>query len=99
MAILPELREFKQGEFVIMATKRGILKKTDLVEYSRPRFSGVIAISIDEEDELIDVKQTVGDQDIFLGTRKGMAIRFSEGDVRDVGRVPAGVIGVRDGRG
>ncbi len=94
MAILP-VREFEQGKFVIMATKRGILKKTDLVEYSRPRLSGIIAISIDEEDELIDVKQTVGDQDIFLGTRKGMAIRFSEGDVRDVGRVARGVIGIR----
>ena len=69
MAILP-VWEFEQGKFVIMATKRGILKKTDLVEYSRPRLSGIIAISIDEEDELIDVKQTVGDQDIFLGTRK-----------------------------
>ncbi|MFB3925780.1 MAG: DNA gyrase subunit A [Syntrophales bacterium] len=93
-AILP-VRDFTEGKFVVMATKKGILKKTDLVEYSRPRAGGIIAITVDENDELIDVKQTVGDQDIFLGTRKGMAIRFKESDVRDMGRIARGVIGIR----
>jgi DNA gyrase subunit A len=93
-AILP-VREFTPGRYVVMATKKGILKKTDLIEYSRPRTGGIIALSIDENDELIDVRQTLGDQDIFLGTRKGMAIRFKETDVRDMGRVARGVIGIR----
>jgi DNA gyrase subunit A len=93
-AILP-VREFVEGKSVLMATKKGILKKTDLNEYSRPRTGGIIAITIDDKDELIDVKQTVGDQDIFLGTRKGMAIRFKETEVRNVGRTARGVIGIR----
>ncbi len=93
-AILP-VREFVEGKFVLMATKKGILKKTDLNEYSRPRTGGIIAITIDEDDELIDVKQTLGDQDVFLGTRKGIAIRFKESDVRDMGRTARGVIGIR----
>ncbi|HPL64011.1 MAG TPA: DNA gyrase subunit A [Syntrophales bacterium] len=93
-AILP-IREFASNRYVVMATKKGILKKTDLIEYSRPRTGGIIALSIDEGDELIDVRQTLGDQDIFLGTRKGMAIRFKETDVRDMGRVARGVIGIR----
>ena len=97
-AILP-VREFPDektgGKFVLMATKKGILKKTDLNEYSRPRTGGIIAITIDDTDELIDVKQTVGTQDIFLGTRKGMAIRFTETEVRDMGRTARGVIGIR----
>jgi DNA gyrase subunit A len=93
-AILP-VREFVEGKFVLMATKKGILKKTDLNEYSRPRTGGIIAITIDDDDELIVVKQTVGDQDIFLGTRKGMAIRFKETEVRDMGRTARGVIGIR----
>ena len=93
-AILP-VREFVEGKFVLMATKKGILKKTDLNEYSRPRTGGIIAITIDENDELIDVRQTMGDQDILLGTRKGIAIRFKETDVRDMGRTARGVIGIR----
>ena len=93
-AILP-VREFVEGKFVLMATKKGILKKTDLNEYSRPRTGGIIAITIDDDDELIDVKQTMDDQDVFLGTRKGIAIRFKESDVRDMGRTARGVIGIR----
>lgn len=93
-AILP-VREFMEGKYVLMATKKGILKKTDLNEFSRPRSGGIIAITIDENDELIDVKQTVGDQDIFLGTRKGMAIRFRETEVRTMGRTARGIIGIR----
>ena len=93
-AILP-VKEFVAGKFVVMVTRKGIIKKTDLEAFSRPRSGGIIALSIDDDDELIDVRQTMGDQDIFLGTRKGMAIRFSEADVRDMGRTARGVIGIR----
>lgn len=93
-AILP-VKEFMPGKFVVMVSRKGIIKKTDLEAFSRPRSGGIIAVSIDDDDELIDVRQTNGDQDIFLGTRKGMAIRFSEKDVRDMGRTARGVIGIR----
>ena len=93
-AILP-VKEFVPGKFVVMVSRKGIIKKTDLEAYSRPRSGGIIAVSIDDDDELIDVRQTNGDQDIFLGTRKGMAIRFNEKDVRDMGRTARGVIGIR----
>ncbi len=93
-AILP-VREFIEGKYVIMVTRKGIVKKTDLAAYSNPRSGGIIAISIDEGDELIDVQLTLGDQDVFLGTRKGQSIRFHEGDVRDMGRTARGVIGIR----
>jgi DNA gyrase subunit A len=93
-AILP-VREFIEGKYVIMVTRKGIVKKTDLAAYSNPRSGGIIAISIDEGDELIDVQLTLGDQDVFLGTRKGQSIRFHERDVRDMGRTARGVIGIR----
>ncbi|MCX5836265.1 MAG: DNA gyrase subunit A, partial [Deltaproteobacteria bacterium] len=93
-AILP-VREFIEGKYVIMVTRKGIVKKTELAAYSNPRSGGIIAISIDEGDELIDVQLTLGDQDVFLGTRKGQSIRFHEGDVRDMGRTVRGVIGIR----
>jgi DNA gyrase subunit A len=93
-AILP-VREFVDGKYVVMVTKKGIIKKTDLAAYSNPRSGGIIAIGIDEGDELIDVKETLGDQDILLGTRKGMAIRFKEEEARAMGRTARGVIGIR----
>jgi DNA gyrase subunit A len=93
-AILP-VKEFVDGKYIIMVTRKGIVKKTDLVAYSHPRAGGIIAITIDEGDELIGVQLTLGDQDVFLGTRKGQSIRFHEQDVRDVGRTARGVIGIR----
>ncbi len=93
-AILP-VREFEDGKFVVMVTRRGIIKKTELGAFSNPRSGGIIAITIDEGDALIDVKQTLGDQEILLGTKKGMAIRFKEDDVRAMGRTAMGVIGIR----
>jgi DNA gyrase subunit A len=93
-AVLP-VREFEDGKAVVKVTKKGIIKKTELSAYANPRSGGIIAISIDEDDELIDVQLTRGDQDIFLGTRKGQAIRFHEGDVREMGRTARGVIGIR----
>jgi DNA gyrase subunit A len=93
-AVLP-VREFVPGKFVVMATRRGVIKKTDLIAYSSPRSGGIIALTLDEGDELIDVHQTNGDQDIFLGARKGHAIRFNEQDVRAMGRTARGVVGIR----
>jgi DNA gyrase subunit A len=77
-----------------MVTRQGTIKKTELSAFSNPRAGGIIAISIDEGDELIDVQLTLGNQDIFLGTRKGKSIRFKEDDVRDMGRTARGVRGI-----
>ncbi len=92
-ATLP-VREFAADKFVVMVTKKGVIKKTDLAAYSNPRSGGIIAVSIDEGDELVDVHLTMGNQDIFLATRLGMAIRFKEDDVRDMGRTARGVRGI-----
>jgi DNA gyrase subunit A len=92
-ATLP-VKEFVTDKFVVMVTKKGIIKKTDLAAYSNPRAGGIIAISIDEGDELVDVQLTMGNQDVFLATRLGMAIRFKEDDVRDMGRTARGVRGI-----
>jgi DNA gyrase subunit A len=92
-ATLP-VKEFVTDKFVVLVTKKGIIKKTDLAAYSNPRAGGIIAISIDEGDELVDVQLTMGNQDVFLATRLGMAIRFKEDDVRDMGRTARGVRGI-----
>lgn len=93
-AVFP-IKEFKEGLFLLMATKRGIVKKTELSAYSNPRSTGINAIKIDPEDELIGVRLTDGKQDIILSTRNGLSIRFNERDVRKIGRVARGVIGIR----
>jgi len=88
------VRDFKEG-FLVMFTKNGIVKKTAIREYSNPRGKGIIAITIDEGDELIAVRKTDGKSDLIIGTRSGLAIRFNEEDVRDMGRTAKGVIGIR----
>lgn len=93
-AALP-VREFTAGRYILMATKKGIIKKTSLEAYSRPRPSGIIAVTLEEGDELIGAEVTDGSRDIFLGTRDGLSIRFSEEDVREIGRIGKGVIGIR----
>ena len=93
-AYLP-VSEFKEDQFVVMATSKGIVKKTDLLAYSNPRTAGVKAINIDEGDELISVSITDGTQQIFLTTRNGLSSRFAEEEVRTIGRVGRGVIGIR----
>jgi len=93
-AALP-IREFTPGHFILMATKKGIIKKTELESYSHPRPSGIIAITLEEGDELISAEVTDGKRDVFLGTRDGLSIRFSEADVREIGRTGKGVIGIR----
>jgi DNA gyrase subunit A len=93
-AALP-VREFTAGNFILMATKKGIIKKTDLESYSHPRPSGIIAITLEEGDELISAEVTDGKREVFLGTKDGLSIRFSENDVREIGRTGKGVIGIR----
>jgi DNA gyrase subunit A len=88
------VRDFKQG-YLVMFTKAGIVKKTLLEEYNNPRSKGIIAVTLDEGDELIAVKKTSGKSDLIIGTRNGLAIRFGEEDVRAVGRTARGVIGIR----
>ncbi len=92
-AVLP-VKEFAEGKFVVMATKEGVIKKTDLMAYSNPRAGGIIATTIDEGDELISVRLTEGDQQVFLTTKQGQAIRFPESDVRAMGRTARGVRGI-----
>ncbi|MFZ2396704.1 MAG: DNA gyrase subunit A, partial [Smithella sp.] len=92
-ATLP-VKEFVEDKFIVMVTKKGIIKKTELAAYANPRSGGIIAISIDESDELVDVQLTMGNQDIFIASRLGMAIRFKEDDVRDMGRTARGVRGI-----
>jgi DNA gyrase subunit A len=92
-AILP-VREFKENEYITMVTRKGIIKKTPLSDFSNVRTAGIHAISIDDGDELISAKVTNGSNDIFLCSKTGMSIRFSEGDVRPMGRTARGVIGM-----
>jgi DNA gyrase subunit A len=81
-----------------MATKQGIIKKTSLAAYSNPRRGGINAITIREGDDLIDAQLSNGSHDILLGTRRGMSIRFHEGEVREMGRTASGVKGISLGK-
>ena len=93
-AVIP-IANFAEGKYLLMATKRGIIKKTALNEYISVRKSGLNGITLKEEDELIDVRLTDGEDNVVLVTRKGICITFDEKDVRPVGRVSQGVIGIR----
>jgi DNA gyrase subunit A len=88
------VRQFKEG-FLVMFTKKGIVKKTALEEYSNPRGKGIITITLDEGDELITVSKTDGKSDLIIGTRNGLSIRFNEEDVRNTGRTAMGVRGIK----
>ncbi len=92
-AVIPILK-YNEGRYLFMATKNGIVKKTRITEYSNVRKSGLAAITLKEGDELIEVKSTNNTRDIFLITKLGMCIRFSETDVRSTGRTSMGVIGM-----
>ncbi len=93
-AVLP-VREFPDNLFVFFATRKGIVKKTPLSDYSRPRANGIWAIDLPEDDELVNAYLTDGKQDIMLFSSSGKCIRFAESDVRSMGRVSRGVIGLR----
>jgi DNA gyrase subunit A len=89
------VREFQPGFYVMFATKQGVVKKTALDEYANPRPSGIIAIRLNEGDEVIGVRLTDGDREVILSTAGGQAIRFRESDVRAMGRNAAGVRGIQ----
>jgi DNA gyrase subunit A len=91
--ILP-VKEFVEDKFIMMATRQGVVKKTSLMEYSHPRVGGIIALNLDDGDKLISVALTDGRQDVLLASSTGKSIRFSEEDVRTVGRVSRGVRGM-----
>ena len=91
--------EFKPGYHVLMATKNGVIKKTDLMAFSRPRAGGIIALNLLEGDELIAARLTDGTLNVFLGSYRGKAIRFHESDIRPSGRVATGVRGMRLAQG
>ena len=91
--ILP-VREFTPGPSLVMATQRGIVKKTDLMNFQRPRTGGLIALSLDPEDELVSAALSEPDQSIVIGTRYGKIIRFPSAEVRDMGRAARGVKGM-----
>jgi DNA gyrase subunit A len=97
-AVVP-VRTFEPDRFVIMATKNGVVKKTSLEAFSRPRPTGIIAATVRDGDEIIAAAVTDGHADIFLGTRHGHSIRFPEGNVRPMGRTAAGVRGIKLAKG
>lgn len=97
-AVIP-IREFSDKYYLFMATEKGIVKKTELTEYDTARRGGLIAISLDEDDDLIGVRLTNGQKKIIMGTKDGLAIIFPETDVRVMGRSAHGVIGIRLNKG
>ena len=92
-ALIP-IREYKEGRFLFMATKKGLVKKTPITDFANVRKTGLTAITLRDDDELIEVKFTNNKKDIFLVTKYGQCIRFHETDVRKTGRASMGVIGM-----
>ncbi|MBO4815492.1 MAG: DNA gyrase subunit A [Clostridia bacterium] len=93
-AVIP-IQNFAEGKYLLFATKNGIIKKTPLAEYNSARKTGLLSITLKDEDELIDVRLTDGEDNIVLVTTNGLAITFDEKDVRPMGRTSQGVIGIR----
>ena len=93
-AVIP-IQNFAEGKYLLMATKNGLIKKTALAEYNSARKTGLQGITLKEDDELIAVRLTDGEDNVVLVTRNGMCITFDEKDVRPIGRVSQGVIGIR----
>ena len=89
------VREFEDDQFLVFATEKGTVKKTELKAYSNPRVGGIIGINVDKGDRLLDVKLTSGETTVLLATAKGFAIRFPETDARPMGRATRGVRGIR----
>ncbi len=94
VAAMVKVREFAENQFIVFATEKGVVKKTNLAAFSNPRSAGIISIAIDEGDRLIGVKQTDGHNEIVLTTHEGMSIRFKEDALRDQGRDTRGVCGI-----
>ena len=95
IAAMLAIKEFDDTHFIVMGTRKGTIKKTELSAFSNPRAGGIIAMGIDEGDAVIDVQMSDGTSEIFIGTKAGKAIRFGEGDVRGMGRTAYGVRGIQ----
>ena len=95
IAAMLAIKEFDDQHFIVMGTRKGTIKKTELSAFSNPRAGGIIAMGIDEGDEVIDVQLSDGQCEVFIGTKGGKAIRFPEGDVRGMGRTAFGVRGIQ----
>lgn len=89
------VEEFSENEFLIMITKKGIVKRISINAFAKPRKGGIIATTLKENDFLVDVKKTNGNNDVFIATKEGYAIRFNENNARELGRTGQGVIGIR----
>ena len=94
IAALLAVKEFEESKFIVMGTRRGEVKKTELTAFSNPRAGGIIAMDVEEGDAVIAVQVSDGTNEIFIGTRNGMSIRFRETDVRSMGRTAGGVRGI-----
>ncbi len=99
MATILSLKDFAKDKFITFMTKRGVIKKTALEAYSNPRTGGIIAINLDEGDELISTRLTDGNQHLFIGTKMGKAIHFPETQIRDMGRTARGIRGIKTSKG
>jgi len=95
LAAMLAVQEFDDQRFVVMGTRKGTIKKTELSAFANPRAGGIIAMGIEEGDAVIDVQLSDGQSEIFIGTRDGKAIRFEEGEVRSMGRTAYGVRGIQ----
>jgi len=99
IASMIRVREFSESKHLVMATEKGVVKKTNLSAFKNPRSDGIIAVNIDRGDRLIQVKLTDGNNDVMLATKKGMSIRFNESRLRDQGRATRGVKGISLSKG
>jgi len=95
VAAMLSVREFAEGRFVVLATEKGYIKKTPLPAFSRPRAGGIIALTIEDGDQLLSALLSSGEDEIFMATAQGKSIRFNEKDVRPMGRTARGVMGIR----
>jgi DNA gyrase subunit A len=95
LAAMLAVQEFDDQHFIFMGTRKGTIKKTELSAFSNPRAGGIIAMGVEEDDELLAVQLSDGKSEVFIGTRDGMAIRFEEGDARPMGRTAYGVRGIQ----
>jgi DNA gyrase subunit A len=94
IAALVAVKEFDENRYVVMGTRKGVVKKTTLAAFSNPRAGGIIAMGVEDGDAMIAAEVTDGSAEVFIGTRDGMAIRFPETDVRPMGRTAYGVRGI-----
>ncbi|HKB09803.1 MAG TPA: DNA gyrase C-terminal beta-propeller domain-containing protein, partial [Vicinamibacterales bacterium] len=94
IAAMLAVKEFENDKFIVMGTRKGVVKKTELSAFSNPRAGGIIAMGVEEDDAVIAVQITDGTGEVFIATRYGMAIRFPETDVRPMGRTAYGVRGI-----